>query len=80
MALANISPVSPFDVNNFTAGARTTSGYARTLSPSLDVAYGESMRGIYHTDFSRIARRILASYPQFDDKFKWDDCNEHRCR
>jgi len=47
MALANISPVSPFDVNNFTAGARTTSGYARTLSPSLDVAYGESMRGIY---------------------------------
>ena len=47
MALQNISPVPPFDPNNFTGPTRTVSGVARTLSPTADTPYGESMRWLY---------------------------------
>lgn len=47
MAFLNQQTVSPIDGNTLTGPTRTMGGYARFLSPTLDVQYGEKMRGIY---------------------------------
>jgi hypothetical protein len=47
MASQQIQQLPPMDGNTFTGPTRTASGYAKFLSPTLDVEYGEKMRGLY---------------------------------
>jgi len=47
MALIEQQTIPKIDGNTLTGPTRTMSGYARFLTPTLDTAYGEKMRGIY---------------------------------
>jgi hypothetical protein len=47
MAFLQQQDVPPLDGNTYTGPTRTMSGVARTLSPTLDVQYGEKMRWLY---------------------------------
>jgi hypothetical protein len=47
MASQQIQSIPPMDGNTFTGPTRTTAGYAKFLSPTSDVEYGEKMRGLY---------------------------------
>ena len=47
MAFIQQQDVPPLDGNTYTGPTRTMSGVARTLSPTLDVQYGEKMRWLY---------------------------------